>query len=944
MAVTRLLVLIAAATATVYGVDLFTSDPSMLTTSPKSTNLKVTGFTSIHGRVERSSNLTSSTPRIPVAKTLPPIPVARSPQPIPVATSPSPIPVATPPPSTPAWNTSLLCKHLANITSLKKEDIPPTLESLEAKCLPGFACVNGFCTGGMSCKCFDGWAGLFCQDACPKNCTPEGTCVTSTSNQAICVCNDTSVYSPGVGCVLREIDDSPTTTSAPTTVDPTLRDLTERECFGSFICIHGYCDLGSMSCICDVGWKGQLCNERCDRKCGAHGRCRENNEFGMYCVCDPGYIGSLCQTEALVNFTTDAPSNYSRQDFQGIPGNNLWFSEDVTISPKANVTNTANVTLRPLSVRQCLPGFVCEHGRCEKGSQTIACVCDPGYGGPFCGAPCTLDCGLNGTCAVGSDDRSFCRCDPGYRGVACNLTLDDEMTQTGLKEGDDDNMVGPANTLSKPGASNKRLFDIASIEDPWKTLPGYSALLPLELRACGPGFVCRHGNCSMEGDSPKCECEKNFTGLFCDELCPLDCGEHGICELNGPNKTMTCYCNDFRYTGPNCSEIRPPEKSAMSPWAGVAIAASLLAVLTLLLVVVPYWLWKRRNLAMMSIVHWFQPFEEDDGREYDAFVSYASADLDRQFVIQTLVPRLEGRMCFTLCIHQRNFVAGLYITDNITDSVKKSRRTLLIISPAFVSSTWCKFEYQMALQEMLHEKHRILPIIIGDVSQLKGKMDDTLKSILNTVTWLEYPGKDASDQEQEKFWKRLSLSLPKKRPDQSEPAVGKSCLVSPSSTTSNVSQEPKAPLEIRSFKHRNLKGLPFQQIIRVPANDVESAVSSEKSKSLFSFFSRLFGRSSDDDLESQNVNSSQSALDPYYVPRQSVVSPIINSRERESVNQSNHNDESISKTNQNVDFTVPNSNTKITPWSRPKETERNNNISILDNYLGDQTLGRQLAI
>lgn len=48
-----------------------------------------------------------------------------------------------------------------------------------------------------------------------------------------------------------------------------------------------------------------------------------------------------------------------------------------------------------------------------------------------------------------------------------------------------------------------------------------------------------------------------------------------------------------------------------------------------------------------------------DDMENDAFILYVSTDQDRQFVVQTLIPKLEGQMCFTLCIHQRNFVSGL---------------------------------------------------------------------------------------------------------------------------------------------------------------------------------------------------------------------------------------------------------------------------------------------
>ena len=160
----------------------------------------------------------------------------------------------------------------------------------------------------------------------------------------------------------------------------------------------------------------------------------------------------------------------------------------------------------------------------------------------------------------------------------------------------------------------------------------------------------------------------------------------------------------------------------------------------------------------------FNTFEEDSSREFDAFVSYSSSDSDMTFVINTLVPRLEEHFHFKLCIHQRNFTAGSYISDNIAEAVHKSRRTILVISPDFINSAWCKFEYQVALQEMMLEKHRIIPIILGKVGDINSLIDPTLKTVLSVVTWLEYPGQGAPPDDIESFWKRLELSMPKKRP------------------------------------------------------------------------------------------------------------------------------------------------------------------------------------
>nr|KAG5709894.1 hypothetical protein BaRGS_029936 [Batillaria attramentaria] len=54
-------------------------------------------------------------------------------------------------------------------------------------------------------------------------------------------------------------------------------------------------------------------------------------------------------------------------------------------------------------------------------------------------------------------------------------------------------------------------------------------------------------------------------------------------------------------------------------------------------------------------------------------------------------------------------------------------------------------------------------------------MDPNLACILRTVTYLEHPGNDAEERHMEKFWKRLELSMPKKKcttsPDASAAAV-----------------------------------------------------------------------------------------------------------------------------------------------------------------------------
>ena len=52
----------------------------------------------------------------------------------------------------------------------------------------------------------------------------------------------------------------------------------------------------------------------------------------------------------------------------------------------------------------------------------------------------------------------------------------------------------------------------------------------------------------------------------------------------------------------------------------------------------------------------------------------------------------------------RNWLAGRSIARNITDSIEKSRRTVLVLSNAYAQSHWCELELAMAQHKILAKK------------------------------------------------------------------------------------------------------------------------------------------------------------------------------------------------------------------------------------------------
>ncbi|CAM1323180.1 Uncharacterised protein g8314 [Pycnogonum litorale] len=127
---------------------------------------------------------------------------------------------------------------------------------------------------------------------------------------------------------------------------------------------------------------------------------------------------------------------------------------------------------------------------------------------------------------------------------------------------------------------------------------------------------------------------------------------------------------------------------------------------------------------------------------YHAFVCYS--EQDRPFVIDQLIPNLEQsndsdkrQEDIKLCIHERNFLPGEAITDNIIASIDSSQKVLLILSNGFVDSRWCLYETHLA-QHRMFENHRDSLIIVKMPNLQKVKLPRNLNYLMNTRTHLEW--------------------------------------------------------------------------------------------------------------------------------------------------------------------------------------------------------------
>nr|KAG5702067.1 hypothetical protein BaRGS_032316 [Batillaria attramentaria] len=138
--------------------------------------------------------------------------------------------------------------------------------------------------------------------------------------------------------------------------------------------------------------------------------------------------------------------------------------------------------------------------------------------------------------------------------------------------------------------------------------------------------------------------------------------------------------------------------------------------------------------------------------QFDVFVSYAADDLN--WVRTQLMPELEERMGLKLCIHERDFIPGYPIVDNISDSVEASKKVMMIFSKHFTRSQWCQFELCFCLNHVIKNDDALLVVCLEDLSS--RDLTPAMMAVLGTTTYIQW--NDDSDARRS-FWGRLQIAL-----------------------------------------------------------------------------------------------------------------------------------------------------------------------------------------
>ncbi|NXS64521.1 TLR6 protein, partial [Brachypteracias leptosomus] len=151
------------------------------------------------------------------------------------------------------------------------------------------------------------------------------------------------------------------------------------------------------------------------------------------------------------------------------------------------------------------------------------------------------------------------------------------------------------------------------------------------------------------------------------------------------------------------------------------------------------------------------PEEQETILQFHAFISYS--ERDSLWVKNELIPNLEkGDGCVQLCQHERNFIPGKSIVENIINCIEKSYKSIFVLSPNFVQSEWCHYELYFAHHKLFSENSNSLILILLEpiAPYVIPARYHKLKALMAKRTYLEWP-KERS--KHPLFWANLRAAI-----------------------------------------------------------------------------------------------------------------------------------------------------------------------------------------
>ncbi|XP_029289682.1 LOW QUALITY PROTEIN: single Ig IL-1-related receptor [Cottoperca gobio] len=191
-------------------------------------------------------------------------------------------------------------------------------------------------------------------------------------------------------------------------------------------------------------------------------------------------------------------------------------------------------------------------------------------------------------------------------------------------------------------------------------------------------------------------------------------------------------------------------------------AAVIAAIVLLLLLSVAAVVYSRCHL---NIKLWYKnsygDYELNDGKLYDAYISYVNNDHDRKFVNFILKPHLENINAYKVHLNDNDILPGSEPSAELIMNISRSRRLIVLLSYAYLEQDWCCNNFRQGLLHLLELCQRpILIMLEGQSKRMRPEIKQLLSEhqhCLTVLTWRHNSVTPSSV-----FWKEMALVMPRR--------------------------------------------------------------------------------------------------------------------------------------------------------------------------------------
>ncbi|XP_075995692.1 single Ig IL-1-related receptor [Genypterus blacodes] len=191
-------------------------------------------------------------------------------------------------------------------------------------------------------------------------------------------------------------------------------------------------------------------------------------------------------------------------------------------------------------------------------------------------------------------------------------------------------------------------------------------------------------------------------------------------------------------------------------------AAVIAAIVLLLLLAVAGIIYTKCHL---NIKLWYKnsygDYEVNDGKLYDAYVSYVNNEYDRKFVNFILKPHLENKSGYKLHLNENDILPGSEPSAELLMNMSRSRRLIVVLSFAYLEQDWCCDNFRQGLHHLLELcQQPILIVLEGQSKRMRPEVKQELREKETNLTILTWRYNSVTPSSV--FWKELALAMPRK--------------------------------------------------------------------------------------------------------------------------------------------------------------------------------------